>query len=81
MRESGLSNDKSKTNEVVMKAVKAFLKELRADKINDVSSILTHVVGNMMNEVIFGVTYEKGDPFWLKQQRLREEGYVKSGIL
>ena len=35
---------------------------------------LAHTVGNMMNEIIFGISYGRNDPLWRHMQNLREEG-------
>ena len=43
-------------------------------KDNVLDGLLSHMVGNMMNEIIFGVSYERDDPLWLHMQHLRETG-------
>ena len=40
----------------------------------DLESLLSHIIGNTMNELIFGLTYEKTDKVWNRIQYLREEG-------
>ena len=35
---------------------------------------LSHTVGNMMNEILFGMRYEETDENWIKIQKLREAG-------
>ena len=35
---------------------------------------LSHTVGNMMNEILFGIHYEENDENWIKIQKLREAG-------
>ena len=35
---------------------------------------LSHTVGNMMNEILFGIHYEENDKNWIKIQKLREAG-------
>ena len=40
----------------------------------DLDSLLSHTIGNTMNELIFGLTYEKTNPAWNRIQYLREEG-------
>ena len=37
-------------------------------------SKLSHTVGNMMNEILFGIHYEENDKNWIKIQKLREAG-------
>ena len=40
----------------------------------DIESCLSHTIGNTLNELIFGTTYEKTDPTWNRIQYLREKG-------
>ena len=40
----------------------------------DLDSSLSHAMGNMMNEIIFGRSYHREDEMWVKLQRLRAEG-------
>ena len=35
---------------------------------------LSHTVGNMMNEILFGIHYDEDDKDWIKIQKLREAG-------
>ena len=35
---------------------------------------LSHTIGNTLNELIFGITYEENDKVWKRIQHLREEG-------
>ena len=35
---------------------------------------LSQTVGNMMNEILFGVNYSEDDEIWNKIQKLREDG-------
>ena len=46
---------------------------------NSLESLLSHSVGNMMNEIIFGTSYDREDPTWKEMQRLREEGERRWG--
>ena len=39
----------------------------------DPQEILSHVVGNMMNQLIFGKRYNRADPLWQRLQLLRNE--------
>ena len=36
--------------------------------------ILSHTVGNMMNEILFGIHYSENDKNWQRIQKLREDG-------
>ena len=49
----------------------------------DLDASLSHSMGNMMNEIIFGRSYNREDPMWIKLQRLREEGqnFYNIGLL
>merc|ERR1712032_88286 len=42
--------------------------------------ILGHVVGNMMNQLIFGMRYSSEDTLWQKLQHLRDEGIKMIGV-
>ena len=37
-------------------------------------SLLSHTVGNMMNEILFGIHYESSDENWQHIQHLRQKG-------
>ncbi len=39
-----------------------------------IASKLSHTVGNMMNEILFGMTYKEDSSVFELIQRLREEG-------
>jgi ecdysteroid 25-hydroxylase CYP306A1 len=41
---------------------------------HDLEKKLSHTVGNMMNEILFGIHYDENDAMWLKLQKLRENG-------
>lgn len=41
---------------------------------------LSDTIGNMMNEIIFGVSYDENDPTWVKLKTLRAEGSCTFGI-
>ena len=40
----------------------------------DLETLLSHIIGNTMNELIFGMTYDKTNKVWNRIQYLREEG-------
>ena len=40
----------------------------------DLDTLLSHTIGNTMNELIFGLTYDKSNKVWNRIQYLREEG-------
>ena len=41
---------------------------------------LSHTIGNTLNELIFGMTYEETDSVWKRIQYLREEGTKVSKV-
>ena len=47
----------------------------------DPHEILSHVVGNMMNQAIFSRRYERQDPRWQYLQRNSKEGAERLGAL
>ena len=47
----------------------------------DPEEILSHVVGNMMNQAIFSTRYEQGDPVWRDLRQLSKEGAERLGAL
>ena len=58
--------------------------ELYAEKAGtevDPQEILSHVVGNMMNEAIFSRRYDQQDPQWRFLQKLSKEGAERLGAL
>ena len=47
----------------------------------DPHEILSHVVGNMMNQAIFSRRYDQRDPLWRFLQKLSKEGSERLGAL
>ena len=41
---------------------------------------MNHDVGNLLNDIVFGRTYEKDDNTWKAIQRAREEGIKMLGV-
>lgn len=41
---------------------------------DEINANLSHTIGNVMNQIIFGMTYAAEDPMWIKLQKLRDEG-------
>jgi hypothetical protein len=42
--------------------------------------IMLHCIGNVMNSLVFGVTYAENDPTWKWLQQLQEEGLKYIGV-
>lgn len=42
--------------------------------------LLMHNLGNVVFNLVFGKTWEKNDPIWLKLQRYQEEGTKMIGV-
>jgi ecdysteroid 25-hydroxylase CYP306A1 len=36
--------------------------------------VILHCIGNVINSIVFGVTYDENDPTWKWLQQLQEEG-------
>jgi hypothetical protein len=42
--------------------------------------IILHCIGNVMNSLVFGVTYAEDDPTWKWLQQLQDEGIKYIGV-
>lgn len=68
----------------IMAGVEQSIKEFN-DKIQDVTDInpvdiLNHTFGNVVNDLVFGVKYDRDDVTWKYLQHLQEEGVKYIGI-
>ena len=67
----------SKVENKIVACIEEFLSSIQG--ISEISSKLmdsklSHTVGNMMNEILFGIHYDENDKNWIKIQKLREAG-------
>lgn len=54
--------------------------ESTTNKKIDPTKALVHTLGNVVNMIVFGVSYAVDDPTWLYLQQLQEEGVRYVGI-
>lgn len=46
----------------------------------DLQPIISHNLGNVLNDLVFGVTYAVDDPVWKYLQELQIEGLEHMGV-
>lgn len=84
MRRFGMSklatedDSRQQMEQRLLSCIKAFM-DYVTDSKNEIDTTcldrqLSHTIGNMMNEILFGYTYKEHDPCWQRIQKLREEG-------
>lgn len=64
----------------IMNGVDSCLKDFGACEEVDPAHILLHHIGNLMNDFVFGLKYEKDDETWKYLQNLQEEGVKLIGV-
>ncbi|KAK7083309.1 hypothetical protein SK128_013694, partial [Halocaridina rubra] len=66
---------------LIAKGLKVEVEELSKNReAVDISAKLLHHVGNTMNQLIFGLTYDENDPTWVWLRHLLEEGTKLVGV-
>lgn len=60
--------------------VQNVLNEIKVSYKMDPFHILHHSVGNVLNEIVFGIKYDKDDETWKYLQHLQEEGVKYIGV-
>jgi hypothetical protein len=73
-----------KMEERILEGVKECIKDINTDLQNDpvvdVFRIMIHTFGNIINEFVFGIKYDRDDGVWNYLQYLQEEGVKYIGI-
>ncbi|EDX02756.1 cytochrome P450 306a1 [Drosophila yakuba] len=66
----------------VNECVQLFESEAKKSCASEVDPLpaLHHSLGNIINDLVFGITYKRNDPDWLYLQRLQEEGVKLIGV-
>ncbi|XP_058448986.1 cytochrome P450 306a1 [Malaya genurostris] len=68
----------------IVAGVNELLQDLRNESrkvfVFDPAPFIHHILGNLMNDLVFGLTYERNDKTWLYLQNLQEEGVKHIGI-
>ncbi|XP_055551502.1 cytochrome P450 306a1 [Wyeomyia smithii] len=68
----------------IMSGVNELLEDLRKESNTrdafDPAPLIHHILGNLMNDLVFGLTYERDDDIWQYLQILQEEGVKYIGV-
>lgn len=68
----------------ILNGVQEFVKDLSTANENgsavDILPILFHTFGNVVNDFVFGLKYDKEDSTWTYLQHLQEEGVKYIGV-
>lgn len=70
----------SRILEGVQECINEINHDLQKDPVVDVFKILIHTFGNVVNDYVFGIKYERDDETWNYLQHLQEEGVKYIGI-